>query len=161
MSSSLPSPCVYFVQCQKTGWIKIGTSKSVVSRVLGLRSGRLPVIVLGLVHGDTTTEREIHRQFRNDRHFGEWFLPSEQLLEFIKDSTIRFDSTLFQPQTRPSQVAIGKEIASFSLPTRLVNELRNRAHRLRVRPHVIAERLLIRGLEAEASDKKLKATASI
>jgi predicted DNA-binding transcriptional regulator AlpA len=85
---------VYFVRCEKTwcsegieaGWIKIGTTRCLKLRLSTLaRKLRASLSILGIVAGSRSRETQLHRRFAAvGRQLGEWFEPTEQLLEFIR-----------------------------------------------------------------------------
>lgn len=81
-----PSPVwrVYFVRAE-TGQIKIGRSIDPLGRLGELQTGSPNALKL-IAHveeaGDIT-ERTLHRRFEESRVSGEWFLPSDELLELI------------------------------------------------------------------------------
>jgi len=76
---------VYFAQAEE-GWpIKIGFSTNPAKRLRALQSAHGQLIkIIGLIDGVTVKrEREIHKQFKEDRLRGEWFRPSAALLAFL------------------------------------------------------------------------------
>lgn len=78
---------IYFLQ-RADGAIKIGTTTQYHARLyaLSLEFGKLNL--LGLMDGDRSTERQIHRMFPDTRIEGsEWFLESNELLEYIRLNT--------------------------------------------------------------------------
>jgi hypothetical protein len=85
---------VYFIQDEdKAGPIKIGWSKNVTSRLMRLNSTRPPgsrdLIVLNTIDCDRLDEFKIHNHFNDIRLHGEWFLPTERLLSFIDNPSIK------------------------------------------------------------------------
>lgn len=77
---------VYFVQAEELRLIKIGVADRLEQRIreLSLMSpDRL--IVLGVQHCDQggALEAVLHERFAEDRAHGEWFNPSEALLDHI------------------------------------------------------------------------------
>jgi hypothetical protein len=86
MSSSTRTK-VYFVENIETGRIKIGfTTSSVNARVLSLQTGSdCQLRLLGAVVADEetgTTELQLHRQFSQWHHRGEWF--TREVLPLIR-----------------------------------------------------------------------------
>lgn len=82
-------PCleyVYFIRAE-TGHIKIGVSTRPLDRLQALQTAcpfKLEVIGL-LQSGDAyTTEAALHRQFASLRTYGEWFLPDENMMKYIR-----------------------------------------------------------------------------
>lgn len=84
--SSLPprQPVVYFIQSGEL--IKIGTTADLTGR-LGQLNTTAPekLKILLVVAGGRTEEKQTHALFAAERVRGEWFRPSERLLEFIAD----------------------------------------------------------------------------
>jgi len=76
---------VYFVQAESLGRIKIGTSSNVAVRFGTLRTSSPDKLnLLGVIPGDCTVERALHKRFADERLHGEWFTPSERLVSYIQ-----------------------------------------------------------------------------
>lgn len=84
---------IYFIQHTEDNYIKIGVSGDTHQRVPQLRReyGR-SLKVLGVMDGNRQIEQELHRRFKADRRFGEWFKPSEELLAFIAENARPLES---------------------------------------------------------------------
>ena len=79
---------VYFLQAQSLGLIKIGTSSNVSKRIAALQTASPDALtVLGCIPGDCEIERSLHARFAEERVRGEWFTPSERLVDFIDGVT--------------------------------------------------------------------------
>jgi len=79
-------PVLYFIQGVDGGPIKIGITKSLRSRMIGLQ-GSCPVVlrVLAAVRrGGWRHEDAAHRRFKEHRLHGEWFAPHAELLAHIE-----------------------------------------------------------------------------
>ena len=74
---------VYFVQDMRKSLIKIGYSNKVSARLQVLRSQFGIVRLLATTPGMEKRERQLHKQFSDDRVTGEWFNPSDELCCFI------------------------------------------------------------------------------
>jgi Meiotically up-regulated gene 113 len=78
---------VYFVQAERGGRIKIGTTRHLDERIRALRaSSPVPLRVVGVIRGGRHMERMLHMAFaplRNGRT--EWFEPGESLLSYIRE----------------------------------------------------------------------------
>lgn len=77
---------IYFIQATRSGLIKIGSASDPRGRLRSLQTGspeRLRLI--GHIPGGTARERQLHDQFAADRSHGEWFVPSAELVAFIKE----------------------------------------------------------------------------
>lgn len=78
---------IYFLQCGEDGPIKIGcTEGSIVTRLRQLQ-GTSPhiLIVRGVHNGDRQVEKDLHDRFRASWVRAEWFHPSEDLMEYIRN----------------------------------------------------------------------------
>jgi len=76
---------VYFVQGEKGGPIKIGTSKDVNKRLHALHTGfPVKLKLLAVLPGNERVECGLHQRFKEFRLSGEWFRPVKELLEYIK-----------------------------------------------------------------------------
>jgi len=78
----------YFVQSVDGGPIKIGiTRTSPEARLSGLQTGSpLQLRIVGLIAGDQ--EKMLHERFAKIRLHGEWFTPTDELIDFIKQTAI-------------------------------------------------------------------------
>lgn len=80
------TPMVYFVQARTLGFIKIGVTVDIDDRINGIQVGCPDHVELIGGIADRRAyhlERALHARFDADRHRGEWFRPSEELLAFI------------------------------------------------------------------------------
>lgn len=86
---------VYFIQEGNEGPIKIGFSNKLVDRLASIQTGNPRELrLLGWLKGNQAKESEIQDKFANYRIRGEWFEPSPELLDFIKNVTVRTTSDL-------------------------------------------------------------------
>lgn len=77
---------VYFVQDCLSKKIKIGYSSDFKRRFQDLSNMNAnKLYLLGLFPGDKEDESKLHNKFAVDRTHGEWFNPSVQILNFIKE----------------------------------------------------------------------------
>lgn len=77
---------VYFIQAGESGNIKIGISRSVISRLRKMQTDMPEKLRLHLViAGDLTTERNLHAELKDFRVHGEWFAPHPSVLKKIDD----------------------------------------------------------------------------
>lgn len=80
---------IYFVQAARLRLVKIGLALNPVERVCELQVGSPDLLnLLGSIRCEdqraaAAYERELHRRFAEDRLHGEWFSPSEAIMEFI------------------------------------------------------------------------------
>lgn len=80
---------VYFAE--RDGFVKIGTTRNLESRVAALARGDSavlgmtikPVKILATMPGGIAVERSVHRLFAALRFEGEWFLHEDPLAQFI------------------------------------------------------------------------------
>lgn len=81
---------VYFIECSATRRIKIGWAIDAENRLTALQTGAPSKLqLLSKVRGTKSDEREMHQQFAATRIIGEWFEPTQELLEFISQATDR------------------------------------------------------------------------
>lgn len=65
---------VYFVQNGETKRIKIGSSDKPKSRISNLQTATdCELKLLGTIPGDVVVEKQLHEEFADHRHRGEWF----------------------------------------------------------------------------------------
>ena len=77
---------VYFIQCGKTGPIKIGYANDVKARLATLQTASpFDLRLLATIKGRPSLERQLHNRFAGDRLRGEWFLPTSELLAFVSE----------------------------------------------------------------------------
>lgn len=76
---------IYFIGARSQQLpVKIGTSRSAEDRLADLQTAHHEKLVLfAKVPGGIGEERELHRLFKADRVFGEWFQRSEEIELFI------------------------------------------------------------------------------
>jgi hypothetical protein len=76
---------IYYIVCTETFRCKIGfTAGDVAKRLRALQTGSPTDLVILAVHpGTAEDERQLHEKFRACRRRGEWFEPSEALLEHV------------------------------------------------------------------------------
>lgn len=80
-------PCTYFLQAGENGPIKIGSTRNLVVRLRTLATiAPLPLRLLGIMRGDY--EDYCHARLGAFRTHGEWFVPSDAVLEFIRTNAI-------------------------------------------------------------------------
>lgn len=80
--------CIYFMQMQNAdGYVKIGFSENVAKRLSSIQVGspyKIEVIAL-LANESQTMEGIIHTILVNSWIKGEWFRPTEEVLECIEN----------------------------------------------------------------------------
>jgi len=77
--------CIYFIHAIGTERIKIGWAAILSVRLYNLScSSPFPLKVLCAIPGSRTDEAELHRRFDKIRVHNEWFLYTDELMEFIK-----------------------------------------------------------------------------
>jgi hypothetical protein len=75
---------IYFIQKGEGGPIKIGMTTNLKKRRAAIQThSDEKVILLAQLDGGARRENEIHSMFEQDRKHGEWFRPSEKLLEYV------------------------------------------------------------------------------
>ena len=80
---------VYFIQSVKgKGYIKIGFSNNPKRRLREIqRYSPIELRIIAMIKGGREKEAELHRRFSKYRRYGEWFEPSQEILQFIINST--------------------------------------------------------------------------
>ena len=75
---------VYFLRAGKTGPIKIGYTKGFAPALPQMQRGNHePLVILSVIDGDMSKEKEFHRRFAAWRLRGEWFRAENPLIEMI------------------------------------------------------------------------------
>lgn len=83
LEASVMRTRVYFVAAGAEA-IKIGFTDNIYARMIALQIGNhLPLKLLGCRPGNELDEENTHKQFAKDRLQGEWFYPSDELLDYI------------------------------------------------------------------------------
>lgn len=87
---------VYFIQeNSKEGYIKIGSSDNVFSRLSLLEAGNPHGLnLLAAMEGGVLEERATQRKFVHLLVRGEWFRPGNVLLDFIEENGVKFSSEI-------------------------------------------------------------------
>lgn len=79
---------VYFLR-RSDGLIKIGFAKDVEARIRQLHPvAGSELELLAKVEGGQSKEASLHKKFAHLRHHREWFLPGDDLLEFISSVSV-------------------------------------------------------------------------
>lgn len=77
---------VYFIQ-SGNGPIKIGWSNGIEQRLATLQMGNPEKLtILRQFRGDIWEEKALQRKFKNFKIHGEWFTPTQEILDFIKNT---------------------------------------------------------------------------
>lgn len=82
---------IYFIQREDTQAIKIGMSYAPVDRLRYLQYvdyQGIPLKPLGVLQEKYSSDKYIHRRFKDYHIEGEWFLPAPELLRFIRDNSV-------------------------------------------------------------------------
>ncbi len=77
---------IYFIQMDKIGPIKIGTTRNIKKRMFSLNTNSpYKLNLLCFFPGNEIFEKELHYAFAEIRLNGEWFLPHPKLLSVIEE----------------------------------------------------------------------------
>lgn len=75
---------IYFIQAERGGPIKIGTSNNVKSRLMEFQIGNPErLVLLGVRTGSFQEERDLHDELAKFHISGEWYSPSMDLIKLI------------------------------------------------------------------------------
>jgi hypothetical protein len=78
---------IYFIQA-RSGEIKIGSAIDLVDRIGQLQAGHPHQFqLLALEYAPKIREFELHAMFAEHREQGEWFYPSQELIEYAQTHT--------------------------------------------------------------------------
>ena len=88
-------PCVYFIQADESGPIKIGfTADDPLRRLNQLQTGNASTLkLLGSIKGTAVEEKELHAELSEWRLQGEWFEPHPTVLGTIQNALARSATT--------------------------------------------------------------------
>jgi hypothetical protein len=87
---------IYFIQAKDGGPVKIGIAVDPGQRMRHLQNANsLKLNYLWLLPGDERAERKLHHRFRRDHLRGEWFFPSDDLLEYCHQKNPKKGSDAF------------------------------------------------------------------
>lgn len=103
VDSTVKQGRIYFLQGQDSKRIKIGyTEWDPINRLATFQTGSPEKLtLLGSKPGSMKDERTIHRKFVADCVGGEWFNPSDELMDFIESECAQNTATAFNiPPTR-------------------------------------------------------------
>lgn len=76
---------VYFIQARSGGPIKIGKAVDPKQRLGQLQTSHPePLVIIGVMEGGLEMEKQLHIRFSAYRVHGEWFMPCDELLEYIR-----------------------------------------------------------------------------
>lgn len=79
-------PSVYFIQEKDNGPIKIGYSDNPLARLSDLQVGNpRELTLLGHIYGGPEIELMLQTKFVEHKIRGEWFHPSEAIIDFIRN----------------------------------------------------------------------------
>ena len=76
---------IYFIEAEGTGFVKIGKSDNVKSRIEKLQAGcPFSLRCIFAFEGLPSEEEKLHNKFKKDHYRGEWFYLSKDILDFIE-----------------------------------------------------------------------------
>jgi hypothetical protein len=88
-----PSLQVYFILAMKCNLIKIGSTADLPRRLYEMSTSNPDELkILGVMPGDYTTERTLHRTFKKFRMKGEWFAADQFILDFVEEHCSKSDA---------------------------------------------------------------------
>lgn len=85
--------CIYFIQAEQGGLIKIGYSSNPANRLYNLQMYcPIPLKILATIKdAPQTKEGYIHFNLIKSRQHGEWFTPSIEVLVFMQQNAVEFE----------------------------------------------------------------------
>lgn len=91
--------CIYFIQAEQGGLIKIGYAHNVLKRLQGVqRMCPIKLRVLAIVeNASDRDEKRLHKYLIEFRQYGEWFEPSEEVMRAINELGKPFDGPKAKP----------------------------------------------------------------
>jgi hypothetical protein len=100
---------IYFIQAGEGGPIKIGYSRDALKRIANLQAAS-PVLLsaLAIIPGEIRDEFALHRRLQSERLHGEWFRPSDAVLDAATNPP--------SPMTPPPRRGIAKHPRRFAVP---------------------------------------------
>ena len=77
---------IYFIQVENNGPIKIENAKKPEQRLKTLQIGNPKKLnLIAVIPGDPRLESKIHRDLKGFRRSGEWFNPTTEVLDYIRN----------------------------------------------------------------------------
>ena len=77
---------IYFIQVENNGPIKIGTAVDPEKRLNNLQIGNHKKLnLIAVIPGKSGLESKIHRDLKGFRRDGEWFNPTTEVLDYIRN----------------------------------------------------------------------------
>lgn len=105
MVDEIKKPFVYAISNGEH--IKIGVAKKPSERLKNLSTGSAKkLIILGYFDGGFEHEKELHSKFKKVRENGEWFYPTQDLIDFLNNNLpdkfiiVKDDKILFYPKMK-------------------------------------------------------------
>ena len=84
-STPVPVGCIYVVEAEGLGLVKIGMAVDVAARMRSLQNmspARLIVLAAFYAECATVAECALHQRFRADRRHGEWFAATPEITDW-------------------------------------------------------------------------------
>ncbi len=88
---------VYYVANHDCSLVKIGYSSNLAQRLTSLASAHGEVALLACESGSLALEHDRHRTFAANHFEGEWFIPADDLLRFVRALPSMVDSSRAEP----------------------------------------------------------------
>ena len=104
---------IYFIQGETTGLIKIGkTNGGVEERMTNLQTGSPDFLrIIGVTFEPYSNEYGLHCLFSQYRKHGEWFMPSEEIIEYIEKNCFKNVQTAYSAYYEIKNSSITYEVA--------------------------------------------------
>jgi hypothetical protein len=104
---------VYFLQGENGGPIKIGHTNDIEKRIKLMQTGNPDkLVLLHLTSGGKNFEDQLHVRFSEFHYRGEWFYPSEEILDFISELKIKDEKEPHIPTIVEFALAWGESLTT-------------------------------------------------
>jgi hypothetical protein len=117
---------LYVIQSKGSGRIIIGKTTNVLARLTQLQTDNVDTLEILATIPDTASDCKFHQRFGSDWVRGEWFMPSEALMQFIKAlPKSKYDGIFISAGARPEprQAVSGMEIVTRAVMTGFWNRI--------------------------------------
>lgn len=84
---------IYFIGIKGFNYVKIGVTKNLKTRLEHLNNGSpFELEVLLIIDGNILVEQHLHNKFQQYRYKNEWFILSDEIINFIKNPILSINT---------------------------------------------------------------------